>query len=219
MAQRSWSNPLTATAALVAVGVLVVGCGPEDSPNPGADPATTQATASESAGVPSTTSSTAPSKPTSSTQLQSAQSDELCKSDDLELSLGQGEGAAGTVWRPLRFTNISASSCVLHGFPGVSFVAGDDGHQVGAAAYRDGTKGAAVTLATGQTAYAAVGFTQVANYDPAECEPTKVRGLRVYPPQETRSMYLAYPTTGCANEKLDGNQLKVQTIRAGSGPA
>lgn len=144
---------------------------------------------------------------------------ELCKSADLTLALGDSEGAAGTVWQALRFTNESSAPCVIQGFPGVSYVAGDDGHQVGAAAYRDGTKGSAVTLSPGQTAYAAVGFSQVGNYDPDECEPTEVRGLRVYPPQETRSMYIAAPGRGCANENVSSYQLKVQTIRAGSGPA
>ncbi|MGH3949110.1 MAG: DUF4232 domain-containing protein, partial [Pseudonocardiaceae bacterium] len=51
-----------------------------------------------------------------------------------------------------------------------------------------------------------------------ECKPTEVRGLRVYPPQETRSLFVEYSTTGCANEDIPGNQLTVQTIRPGSGP-
>lgn len=218
MAQRFRPTPLKAGALLIAVGVLAVGCGQGGSPDPAADPATTPFTTPAPTSPPDSPSSTGPAGSTSAKPAAPDRSDALCKSADLKLSLGHGDGAAGTVWRPLRFTNVSASSCVLRGFPGVSFVAGDDGHQVGAAAYRDGTKGAAVTLAKGRTAYAAVGFTQVANYDPADCRPAKVRGLRVYPPQETRSGYLAYPTTGCANEKLDGHQLKVQTIRAGFGP-
>ena len=121
------------------------------------------------------------------------------------------------MWRPLRFTNKSASPCVVHGFPGVSFVAGDDGHQVGAAAFRDGSKGAAITLQPGQVAYAPVGFTQVRNFDAGDCKPTPVRGLRVYPPQETASMFLPAGGTGCANTDLPGNQLKVQTIQRGAG--
>ncbi|MGH3470351.1 MAG: DUF4232 domain-containing protein, partial [Thermocrispum sp.] len=114
-------------------------------------------------------------------------------------------------------TNKSGSACVIQGFPGVSFVAGNDGHQVGAAAYRDGAKGSPVTLKPGATAYAAVGFTQVRNFDPADCKPTPVRGLRVYPPQETESMFLRNSGTGCANADLGDNQLKVQTIRPGRG--
>lgn len=201
--------------AACAATVLLAGCGGEQGPPNASDelnatPTTTRAPTTEP-GAPTST-----SRPRTT---ERAPSTELCTSGDLALSLGDGEGAAGTIWRSLRFTNESASACEIQGFPGVSYVAGDDGHQVGAAAYRDGTKGTAITLKPGATAYAAMGFTQVGNYDPAECEPTAVRGLRVYPPQETRSRYLAAPGKGCANPDIPNYHLKVQTIRAGKGPA
>ncbi|WP_255375898.1 DUF4232 domain-containing protein [Saccharomonospora sp. CUA-673] len=139
---------------------------------------------------------------------------ELCRAGDLELSLGRGEGATGTHYRPLRFTNTGDAPCALHGFPGVSYVAGDDGHQVGPAAYRAGTKGDPVTLQPGQVAHAPVGFVQVHNYAPADCHPTPVRGLRVYAPQETDAMYLPAPGTGCATTP-QGHQLTVKTIEPG----
>lgn len=141
----------------------------------------------------------------------------LCTAADLKLSLGRGEGAAGTVYRPLVFTNVSDHPCVIQGYPGVSYVGGDDGHQVGPAAYRDGTKGAAITLAKGESAYATVGFVDVHNYDAAICQPQPVRGLRVYPPQETASLYLELPTTGCGSDRIPGNQLTVTTIEKGTG--
>lgn len=137
-----------------------------------------------------------------------------CRAADLELSLGSGEGTAGTHYRPLRFTNVSGSPCVIHGFPGVSYVAGDDGHQVGTAAYRTGEKGQPVTLGPGRTAHADVGLVQVRNYDPAECKPTSVRGLRVYPPHETNAMFVRAPGTGCA-EFPNGQQLTVATVKSG----
>lgn len=201
-------------AAFAAAAVLLSACGDtepgkalEQAPVTTEQPTTSQA--------PSTTPKPTTTKPRATATKPKPPA--LCTSADLRLSLGQGDAAAGTMWRPLRFTNKSASSCVIQGFPGVSYVAGSDGHQVGAAAYRDGTKGSAVTLQPGQTAYAAVGFVQVGNYDPADCKPTDVRGLRVYPPQETDSMYLKAPGTGCANENLGDYHLKVQTIRPGSG--
>jgi hypothetical protein len=94
----------------------------------------------------------------------------------------------------------------------VSYVAGDDGHQVGPAAFRDGATGKAISLTPGKTVFAPVGFVQVRNYDPAVCKPTSVRGLRVYPPHEYNSMFVSAPGTGCAG-KPPGNQLTVQTIR------
>ena len=89
-------------------------------------------------------------------------------------------------------------------------MAGDDGHQVGPAAFREGTKGAVVSLAPGETAFATVGFTQVHNFDPNVCKPTPVRGLRVYPPHDTASMFLPLQGTGCAGN-LPGQQLSVKT--------
>jgi hypothetical protein len=135
-----------------------------------------------------------------------------CKAANLKLSIGGGDAAAGTVYRQLVFTNTGASPCVLQGFPGVSYVAGDDGHQVGPAAVRIGTKGEAIDLAPGASAAAPVGFTQVRNYDEAVCKPTAVRGLRVYPPQETASMFIALEGTGCAGNP-PGQQLTVKTIQ------
>jgi nucleoside-diphosphate-sugar epimerase len=135
-----------------------------------------------------------------------------------EMLLSGYAGAYGVATCPLRFTNVSGTDCVVHGFPGVSYVAGDDGEQVGKAAHRDGAKGDPVTIADGETAYAAVGFVRVENYEPEECEPTRTRGIRVYPPQETRSMFLELGGTGCASEDIPGEQLVVQAIRPGAGP-
>jgi hypothetical protein len=139
-----------------------------------------------------------------------------CKAAELKLSIGRGEGTAGTTFRPVRFTNSGTRSCTIQGFPGVSYVAGDDGHQVGPAAFREGTKGAAITLAPGQTAFATVGFVQVHNFDPNVCRPTPTRGLRIYPPHDTASMFLPVDGTGCAGTP-PGNQLTVRTVQKGSG--
>lgn len=141
-----------------------------------------------------------------------------CKVADLKLSFGGGDSAAGTTYRALVFTNKGNRTCTIQGFPGVSYVAGDDGHQVGPAAFRNGKKGPVVTLKPGGTAFADIGFVQVANFDPAACKPTAVRGLRIYPPHEFNSMFIEAAGTGCAATP-PGNQLTVATVKAGSGPA
>jgi len=139
-----------------------------------------------------------------------------CKVADLKLSLGGGDAAAGTSYRHLVFTNKGSRTCTIQGFPGVSYVAGDDGHQVGPAAFRTGKKGPVITLKPGGSAFADVGFVQVANYDPAVCKPTEVRGLRVYPPHDYDSMFLPNAGTGCAGTP-PGNQLTVATVQSGTG--
>ncbi len=140
-----------------------------------------------------------------------------CKAAELSLSLGHGEGTAGTFYRALRFTNTGKRTCTIQGFPGVSYVAGDDGHQVGPAAFRSGPKGAPIQLAPGATVNAPVGFVEVRNFDPAVCRPTPVRGLRVYPPHDTAAMFVPLDNAlGCAGTP-PGNQLVVQTVRTGAG--
>jgi hypothetical protein len=137
---------------------------------------------------------------------------------DLKLSFGGGDSAAGTAYRALVFTNKGSRTCTIQGFPGVSYVTGDDGHQVGPAAYRTGEKGPVVTLKPGGAAFSDIGFVQVRNFDPAVCKPTEVRGLRIYPPHEYNSMFIAAPGTGCAGTP-PGNQLTVATVQPGTGPA
>jgi hypothetical protein len=120
------------------------------------------------------------------------------------------------VYASLRFTNKGSRPCVIRGFPGVSYVAGGLGAQVGPAAERTGTEGAAVTLAPGAVASAPLGMVQVRNYDESVCRPTPTRGLRVYPPGDTSSVFVPFGGTGCAGTP-PGSQLTIGTIFAGPG--
>jgi hypothetical protein len=213
---------LVATGVAVALGVA--GCngnvsgnsaGPEVPSSGSTVPTVPSGPSSGPSGTPSTPPAAA--NPGEQSPPEAATSGE-CKAGELKLSIGRGDAAAGTAYRPLRFTNAGQRTCTMQGFPGVSYVAGDDGHQVGPAAFREGTKGAVVSLAPGETAFATVGFTQVHNFDPNVCKPTPVRGLRVYPPHDTASMFLALEGTGCAGTP-PGNQLIVRTVQKGQGLA
>jgi Protein of unknown function (DUF4232) len=136
-----------------------------------------------------------------------------CGTAELRGSLGPAEGAAGSVIAPLVLTNVGTRTCELRGFPGVSYVAGDDGHQVGPAAAMSGQRGGEVVLKPGAAAAAQLQMVNVANFDAAVCNPTPVRGLRVYPPGDTTSLYVERAGTGCAGTP-PGNQLSVQTLQA-----
>jgi hypothetical protein len=141
-----------------------------------------------------------------------------CKTSNLKLSLGPSDGAAGHFFQALRFTNASAQNCVIVGFPGVSYVTGSNGTQVGAPAERDGAKGGQIVLKPGQVASAIVTFTDVGVFDQTACRPTPTLGLRVYPPDSTASMFVARNGTGCAGTTTSP-QLRVQTIKPGLGSA
>ena len=199
--------PVVAASAGV---LLVSACGG------GATPAASSSTPSSP--VSSTTATTAASSTgsatttTATTSANAAPADGLCKAADVKLALGQGDAGAGSVYRPLLITNVSSHPCTIQGFPGVSYVAGDDGHQVGKDAFREGTKGNAVMLNKGQTAAADIQFVNVHNYDPGTCQPTAVKGLRIYLPQETASNFVPMDGAGCASTNIPGNQLTVKTV-------
>ncbi|MDT8910306.1 DUF4232 domain-containing protein [Amycolatopsis sp. PS_44_ISF1] len=169
---------------------------------------------------PATTASSSPSTPASSPSASGGapgnpapvQDNGLCKADDVTLSLGQGDAGAGSSYRPLDIKNTSSKPCTIQGFPGVSYVGGNDGQQIGPAAVRAGDKGEAIRLNPGQTAAADLQFVNVRNFDPDTCKPTAVKGLRVYLPQETASKFLPDPGTGCSAAKLPGQQLSVKTV-------
>ncbi|MET8993575.1 DUF4232 domain-containing protein [Amycolatopsis sp. Hca4] len=168
---------------------------------------------SETATTTVTTATSSPSASTPAPPPAAQPADNgLCKAGDVKLSLGQGDAGAGSTYRPLLIKNASAKPCTIQGFPGVSYVAGSDGHQVGKDAFREGTKGNAVKLNPGQTAAADIQFVNVQNFDPGTCQPTPVKGLRIYLPQETASNFVPSEGTGCASTKIPGNQLAVKTV-------
>jgi Protein of unknown function (DUF4232) len=134
-----------------------------------------------------------------------------CTTGELSASLGEGGAAAGSVYRPLIFTNTGSHTCELRGFPGVSYVAGDDGHQVGPAAAMSGERGGQVTIPPGGTAQAQLQLVNVQNYDADACHPVPVRGLRVYPPGDTAALFVPMDGTGCSRTP-PGDQLSIQTI-------
>lgn len=224
------SRRTAARAALLTTGVVaalvLAGCGgagqatggtPVTSPTGAAGGQTfVPVTSTTVAAAPSTTAPTTPAaagggEPGTGTIAE-------CKPANLKLSLGSADGAAGHVFQALRFTNVSKVSCVIVGFPGVSYVAGDHGTQVGEPAQREGKIGARITLHPGQVASAIISETDIGVFDPAQCKPTDTRGFRVYPPDSTTSMFVAQAGRGCAGNPPEP-QLRVQTIKPGAGSA
>jgi hypothetical protein len=205
---------ITGGAALV---LFLAGCDSADTATPPVPTIPGSNSAQPTTPTPSSSTSTVQAQQQPPPSPSAAVSDD-CKVADLSLRLGGGDAAAGTSYRAIVFTNKGSRTCTIQGFPGVSYVAGDDGHQVGPAAFRTGEKGAVITLKPGDSAFTTVGFVQVGNYDPAVCKPTEVRGLRIYPPHDYDSMFLPDPGTGCAGTP-PGNQLTVATAEAGTGPA
>jgi len=118
----------------------------------------------------------------------------------------------------VQFTNIGSTSCVIQGFPGVSYVTGDNGQQVGAPADRDGAIEAPVTLAPGQTAHAPIhmlnGIGAYAPDDPV-CQATPARGIRVFPPDDTAALFIPGNSTVCGNPS--NHTMTVRAVQTGDG--
>jgi hypothetical protein len=124
-----------------------------------------------------------------------------CKAADLTLALAGDDGGSGMMKTGynLRFTNRSQSACQLWGSPGVSFVTGDNGRQVGEPATRiERSQGKQVVLRPGATAASPLTITRTDPYPPERCVPVQVRGLRVYAPGDTASMFVDAPQQACS---------------------
>jgi len=109
-----------------------------------------------------------------------------------------GGGAAGNVYVWLVFTNVSSRICTLYGFPGVSWVTGSSGQQVNDPTRRvTYVTPARVTLAPRAAAHAQVRHGQPGAYEPA-CQAVAVTGFRVYPPDETASVFVPWAAQACS---------------------
>jgi hypothetical protein len=141
-----------------------------------------------------------------------------CKANMLRLSFGGGDAGMSQRETVLRFTNVGGRSCVIAGFPGVSYVAGPNGTQVGAAAVRTGPMGPRVVLGPAQVASTVIHSVDVGVFDANVCKPTPVRGYRIYAPGDTAAMFipLGNGTEGCAGTSPDP-QLDVHSIKLGLG--
>lgn len=190
------------------LGALAAGC---SDPGTLAPVATTTAQAPTTAATPTSAAAGTTSEPPAPAPADT--NPQRCDTPELKGSLGPSEGAAGSVIQTLILTNVGTRTCELRGFPGVSYVAGTDGHQVGPAAAMSGPRGGEVLLAPGKAAGAQLKLVNVQNYDAAVCRPTPVLGLRVYPPGATASLYVERAGTGCAGTP-PGDQISVQTVAA-----
>jgi len=115
------------------------------------------------------------------------------------VAVGQGNGAAGTIFYPLEFTNLSGHTCSLFGYPGVSAI-NEHGNQLGSSANWERTTTAhTVILAPGATAHTMLAYHDAAVTTEAGCDPVNSATLlKVYPPGQHRATYAAYDFQSCS---------------------
>ncbi len=107
-----------------------------------------------------------------------------------------GNGAAGTIFFKLQFTNLSGHRCTVRGYPGVS-AANASGRGIGPGAGRSQNPVRTVTLTNGATATANLGIVQAANFPPRRCGPATAAGLRVFAPARTLAKFVPFPFAAC----------------------
>ena len=125
----------------------------------------------------------------------------LCETPGLVIWLDtSGNGAAGTTFYKLNFTNLSGHACTLNGFPFL-YAVNLAGHQVGpTATFRTPPSPHLVRLANGKTVTAALGIVDTGNFPKSTCRPVTVAGLRVFPPNQTRSKLVPFPFSACSRK-------------------
>jgi hypothetical protein len=219
---------------LLAAGVLAAGCAASSSSSSSptgvsasSPSGPSSADVSASSAASSAASAVASASASAAGSVAAASGASACTSADLKISLGGGAGAGMSQNHiGLQFRNSGSSSCTVYGYPGVSWVAGADGHQVGAAAQRQsdnsGSAVQAITLAPGALASAPLDIVDAAVIPPSECKPVPVRGLRVYPPGQTAALFLPLPTAsggyGECSLTTKPSTLTIGYLQAGAQP-
>ena len=118
----------------------------------------------------------------------------------------------------LAFTNVSARTCSLYGYPEVSAYAGQGtgGTQIGSAAARDtSVRPQPVTLAPGQTAHSVLRVTNTGTFRPTACAQVTAPELRVMLPDQIRPAFVPIQLSACS--KKGPEFLSVQAIQPRPG--
>ena len=133
------------------------------------------------------------------------------------VAVDQGNGAAGTIYYPLEFTNISGHACSLYGYPGVSAIS-RTGSQLGSPAGWGSLSGAKrVILAPGATAHTILAYHDAAVTTSPGCHPVNTTfKLNVIPPGQRSSTDAAFDLEACSRTGVIYMNI-IEPIRAGVG--
>ena len=104
-----------------------------------------------------------------------------CQTPELNLSIGPSGGAAGTIYTDAVFTNQSLRTCTVNGYPGIALLDAHNAVLGTPATHNPAFPATTITLHPGDSAHAAVGFPQPANFAPGVCSATSAN-LRATPP-------------------------------------
>ncbi len=208
-------------AILVGTAVLAAACASNNGGTAGTAPSSSSAPATHGASA----SSSAPQPVVSSSASASATASTgtaACATANLKATVvtGAGGAAAGSTYYPVNLTNTGSSSCSLFGYPGVSWVSGPSGSQIGRPATRNPVlTPATVVLAPGQTAHVTLQVVDAQNYDKSTCQPVTAHWLKIFPPGQFTALYVKFSALTCSAKlpKKLGSALSVDAVKGGQG--
>ena len=216
---------LTGTAGLVMVvaATAVAGCGSQAASSLSSSPSASSSSGSSGSNGAASSASSSAAAPTGHASSAAVNPNAAaaggppgCATRDLKATVGVAQGAAGSVYQVIDFTNIGTASCSLYGYPGIALAGGSPVTQIGAAASRSPQAGPAlVTLAPGAVANTLLRITQAQNYPTSKCSPMASTYLQIYPPNQTTPVYLGYKSTGCSSSAV--KLLSIGVMQAGTG--
>jgi len=130
-----------------------------------------------------------------------------------------GNGAAGTIFYHLDFTNLSGQACTLQGFPFV-FAVNLSGHQIGnVAVFNHAFPANPVTVGNGKTVHAVLGIVNTGNFGAAACKPVIAAGLKVFAPTGINEVgrIVPFPFSTCSTHGgHTPNSLNVTPVHSGA---
>ena len=217
---------LTGTAGLVMVvaATAIAGCGSQAASSLSTSPSATSGSSGSNGAAASSSSASASASAAAPTGHASSAAVNPnvpggppgCATRDLKATVGVAQGAAGSVYQVIDFTNIGTASCSLYGYPGIALAGGSPVTQIGMAASRSPQAGPAlVTLKPGAVANTLLRITEAQNYPTSKCSPMASTYLQIYPPNQTTPIYLGYKSTGCSATGV--NLLTVSVVQSGAG--
>ncbi len=205
---------MAAAAALGGIAVASAAC--SSSGGHAIEPAAKASVTAAGTPSPSTATPTPTGSPTP-TPTPTSSGPAPCPTSALKVAMGQGNGAAGSTYYPLDFTNDSGGACTLFGYPGVSFVTSVGGGQIGRAASRNPAFASElVTIAAGGVAHTTLQVVNAENFPHAACHLATAHWLKIYPPNQTAPLYLRFTARTCSGQARSVNILAVEAVRPGS---
>lgn len=130
-----------------------------------------------------------------------------CGARDLELTLGGMDAAAGNRYLPLVLRNVSAATCHLQGYPGVSLLDADRNQLGPAVTYEDANPKERLDLGPDEAVSTVLHWASDGN---APCRPESAY-VRVYPPGDTESIVVPLVARLC-----EGDLFAVRNLVAGT---